>query len=140
MKHSLFAAYTMGAVLIILFACVVVKHHRKSIDHTDPIIISLKKELRCVHPAIDHVEMYEGNRSYTINKEKVYLCLRDENGNYYDKNMLTFVILHELAHVLCTDLGHTDTFKSIFNSLIKRAIKFGKFNPKIPIITNYCQY
>ena len=39
-------------------------------------------------------------------KQKVYLCLKDENNEYYNDNMLIYVALHELAHVLCDEIGH----------------------------------
>ena len=29
----------------------------------------------------------------------MHLCLKDENGNYYDDNMIIYVALHELAHI-----------------------------------------
>lgn len=124
------------AILIIIIYCIW-KHYQKPID---PIIIELKQQLRKIHPMIDQIEMYEGKRSYTINKEKVYLCLKDEKGEYYDKNMLTYVLLHELAHVLCDEVGHTDKFHEIFNGLLDRAVDLKLYDPDIPIIKNYCTY
>jgi hypothetical protein len=44
---------------------------------------------------LDKISLYRGNRSYTINKEKVYLCLKDEKDEYYNRNMLIYVLLHE---------------------------------------------
>jgi len=32
---------------------------------------------------LNEIELYRGEKSYTINKQKIYLCLRDENGEYY---------------------------------------------------------
>ena len=80
-----------------------------------------------------------GNKSYTINKEIVYLCLKDENGNYYNDNMLIYVTAHELAHVLCDEIGHTDSFHEIFESLLEELIKDGLYNPSIPVLKNYCK-
>ena len=45
------------------------------------------------------------------------MCLKDKNGKYYDDNMLNYVALHELAHVLCDEIGHTDKFYAIFDEL-----------------------
>jgi hypothetical protein len=85
------------------------------------------------------VTFYRGEKSYTINKEIVYICLKDENGEYYNENMLIYVVAHELAHVLCEEIGHTDSFHEIFDSLIQKLTQEGIYNPSIPVIKNYCK-
>ena len=98
------------------------------------------KTLLCqVHPKAKRVKFKEGNESFTINKEEVTLCLEDENGNYYDNNMLMYVGLHELAHVLCDEVGHTDKFWVIFDRLMDKAEEIGVYDRKIPIVHNYCK-
>lgn len=89
---------------------------------------------------LDSISLYKGDKSYTINKQKIYLCLKDENGEYYNMNMLIFVTLHEIAHCLCDEIGHTDRFNDIFNELLEKAIKMKIYNPSIPIIQDYCTY
>ena len=89
---------------------------------------------------LDSISLYKGDKSYTINKQKIYLCLKDENGEYYNLNMLIFVTLHEIAHCLCDEIGHTDRFNDIFNELLEKAIKMKIYNPSIPIIQDYCTY
>lgn len=89
---------------------------------------------------LDEITLYRGDKSYTINKEKVFLCLRDENGEYYNKNMLIYVILHEIAHVICDEIGHTDKFHRIFEQLLLKATEKEIYNPSIPIIQDYCQH
>ena len=83
--------------------------------------------------------LHSGKKSYTINKQKIYLCLRDKNGNYYDNNMLIYVLLHEYAHVICDEVGHTDKFWKIFEELMILATEMGIYNPSIPILQNYCE-
>lgn len=88
---------------------------------------------------LDQIKIYVGSKSYTINKTRIYLCLKDpENKNYYDDNSLIFVLLHELAHVICKSIGHTNEFHNIFNELLVEASKAGIYNPNIPMIKNYC--
>lgn len=107
----------------------------------DPKLSFLRSKLRALHPAaVDSITILEDNRSYTINKKKIYMCLRDENGDYYDDNMLLFVAIHELAHVLCDEIGHTDKFNSIFQDLLKQAIGIGIYDPDIEPVYNYCEY
>ena len=105
----------------------------------DPILVQLKQELAKVFPEINNTILLRGEKSYTINKSRIHICLRDENDNYYDKNMLTYVILHELAHVLCDEIGHTTKFHSIFTDVLDKAVKSGVYNDKIPTIKNYCE-
>ena len=66
--------------------------------------------------------------SYSVNKgEKIVFCLRsrDENEKLIDINTLTFVALHELAHVMTKSVGHTEEFWSNFRYLLKNSIKLG---------------
>ena len=79
--------------------------------------------------------------TYTVNKgEEIVFCLRDENGNLHDVNLLLFVAIHELAHVACPELNHTQLFISIFVFLLKTAISLGVYKyqdyNKNPV--NYC--
>jgi len=84
--------------------------------------------------------MVEDSESYTINKRVIHLCTRDpRNGKMYDKNTLMFVVLHELAHVLCSEIGHTTNFLNINTALIQYAVSRGFYDPTKPFIKNYCQ-
>lgn len=81
----------------------------------------------------------KGYSSYTINKKKVYICTNNPaNGETYDDNMLTYVIIHELAHALCPDVGHTPTFYKVFDVLLDRAEAAGVYDPDMPRVKNYC--
>jgi len=62
--------------------------------------------------------------SYSVNKgEKVYMCLRQRNEReeLVDENIITFVALHEMAHIGTVDIGHTPLFWNNFGWLLKRA-------------------
>ncbi len=104
----------------------------------DPVLDKLKTQLSVLHPKFQNVELYEGNKSYTINKKKVFVCLKDENGRYYNRNMLAYVILHEYSHMLCKSIGHTAEFDSIFDDLLAKASRMGLYDPSIPPLENYC--
>lgn len=105
---------------------------------SDPVLNHLINQLADIHPRFRNVELYVGDKSYTINKKKVYICLKDKNGRYYSRNMLCYVILHEYAHMLCDELDHTDKFMRIFDQLLLKATEKGLYNPKIPPISDYC--
>lgn len=87
----------------------------------------------------DYLTIKESNESYTINKSVINLCVRNpKTYQYYDKNSLMFVTLHELAHVICDEVGHTEKFLSINKALLNYAANQGYYNPKKPFVNNYC--
>jgi hypothetical protein len=74
---------------------------------------------------MDCISVTCGRTSYTVNKTDVVLCVSDEYNNPYDDDTVVFVLLHELAHTLSPDVGHTAHFYTILDSLVYRAIRFG---------------
>jgi hypothetical protein len=90
---------------------------------------------------LGEIDLLEGDHSYTLNKHKVYLCLKDDAGNYYDDNTLVFVMLHELTHCILTDvLDHPPEFREAFHDLLQRAIQMGIYDPSKPIPHDYCNW
>jgi predicted metal-dependent hydrolase len=63
--------------------------------------------------------------SYSVNKgEKLVFCIRqkDEKESIVDENTITFVAIHELAHIMTKSVGHTEEFWNNFKRLLKEAI------------------
>ena len=87
---------------------------------------------------IKETDLYRGDKSYTINKQRVYLCLKDENNEYYSLNMLIYVLAHEYSHVISESIGHTEEFHAIFEELLVELADSGIYDPSKPIIPNYC--
>jgi hypothetical protein len=113
------------------------EHHLQD----DPMLFKIKQIVEPLHPDIKNLKLYKGDKSYTINKERIYLCLRDENDEYYPINMLIYVFLHEYAHYLNKDdIGHTPKFHAIFEDLIDKANEMGIYNSSIPPLQNYCMH
>lgn len=75
--------------------------------------------------------------SYTVNKgDEIALCLRSiKTGKFHDINLITYVALHELSHVACPEIDHTELFKKIFKFFIKVASNIGIYN-----IVNYREF
>ena len=106
----------------------------ENVVYTGPLANENKKKI------INDLTLCPGKKSYTINKEDIYLCLKDENNKYYNDNMLIYVLLHEISHQSCYEIGHTPLFHEIFQLYLAKAIELGIYNPNIPIIKNYCTY
>lgn len=130
----------LAFILIILIAFISIRQVREDHHKYDPMLEYLKQIVEPVHPKAKYLKLYAGEKSYTINKDKIYLCLKKKNGEYYPMNMLVYVLLHEMSHWLNhKDKGHTEEFHRIFDDLLIKATETGAFNPSIPIIQNYCE-
>lgn len=126
-------------VIVILFGLFyVITSLREDQLSKDPKIVELKAKLSPVFPELLRVKMMKGSSSYTLNKHKVYICT-EKNGVTYDDNMLIYVILHELAHVLCDEVGHTPKFINIFTRLLQRAEHYGLYDSSLQRVANYCK-
>lgn len=96
------------------------------IDDTDFILLKNR---------INNIELNENirtndvdNVSYTNNKQYIYLCLRDENNNFYNEDILFYILIHELTHVgtdeLNTEHKHSENFYRIMQKLLVYAKKY----------------
>lgn len=70
--------------------------------------------------------------SYSVNKgEKVHLCLRQREGNnesLVDENVMVFVAIHEMAHIVTPSVGHEPEFWNNFAWLLKQAEQNGIYS------------
>jgi hypothetical protein len=130
--------------LLLITACVltwaIVTQYNEAYMRNDPILKELRDDAIRVDPRIGNLPLYAAEKSYTINKEKTFLCLRDENGEYYSRNMLMYVLLHEFAHVINEEIGHPPSFYKVFDDLLKKAEAVGVWDRDIPIVKDYCMY
>lgn len=81
--------------------------------------------------------------SYSENKgEKIVVCIRDKAPPYKfaDDNTIMFVLLHEMAHLMTTTVGHTPEFWANFKRILHDAVHAGIYSSvnytKTP--TAYC--
>ena len=135
-KYVIVAVFVLSLILVLFTTN---RIHEKYLED-DPMLKDIRNTLHPVFPDINNVILLKGKRSYTINKKRIHLCLHDENGKYYDKNMLVYVTLHELAHVRCPEVGHTQKFHDIFEGIIQKAINNNIYDQNIPIVKDYCNY
>lgn len=131
----------LSVLSIILVVCLIIKQVKEhNTDDKDPVLLDLKKIIENIEPSVKNTIFHKGEKSYTINKKHIYMCLKDENGNYYDNNTLIYVALHELAHTFCDSVGHTPEFHQIFHDLLNRAEKAGIYDSTKNIVENYCNF
>jgi len=130
-------------IVVVLFLILTISYFQVRDYYTqmDPMIQKLQGIINNLVPGINSkIKIFKGNKSYTINKKTVYLCLEDQNGNYYNLNILVYVLLHEISHVLCKSIGHNEEFQSIFDKLLSKAEEKGYYDPSQKIPNDYCNY
>jgi hypothetical protein len=69
-----------------------------------------------------------GYTSYSVNKgERIVMCLRHKDNSFVDENVLVYVAVHELGHLMTDEIGHTDRFWANFKLLLQQAIDLGLY-------------
>jgi hypothetical protein len=77
-------------------------------------------------------------RSYTHNKEDIYLLLRHpQTREFYAYSTLLRVAIHELAHIMCPDQDHTTTYYQIEGYLEEQAVERGLLDPNFQTDPEY---
>lgn len=74
---------------------------------------------------------YDNNVAFTVNKGyEMRVCIRDpKTDGLEDINSATFVLIHELSHLMSVAYGHSEEFKENFFILAHEAAKLGLYTP-----------
>lgn len=83
-----------------------------------------------------------GYTTYTLNKgEEIVYCLRTKDGTnrIHRLNLLMFVSIHELAHIMTKGHGHIKEFQDNFKFLAEEAVNMGLYEPE-DFTTNPVRY
>lgn len=82
-----------------------------------------------INKLIENVpSLFNSDTSYTVNKGDILaICLRHKNNinRFHDMNLISFVVVHELAHIFSIGYGHDDEFWENFKFLLNEAIVCG---------------
>lgn len=77
-------------------------------------------------------DLESDSTSYSENKgDKIVVCLRDKAPPYnlVESNTIMFVILHEMAHLMTTTVGHTPEFWANFRRILHDASSIQIYTP-----------
>lgn len=103
-------------------------------SENDKEFTTYKENINLIKAKIDSVVIKEtphnsSYTSYSVNKgEELYLCIRSKNTNeIHDINDLLYVAIHEIAHIGCPEIGHTNLFFKINLYLLKKAVEFNLY-------------
>lgn len=110
----------------------------------NPTLDKLRMELARVEPKSVNLQFYPGKESYTEDKEKIFLCMKDpKTGKEYNFNTLMLVLLHEIAHAFSPviDKEHvTPEFNNLHNYYRKKASDMGIVNLDKEVDSSYCKH
>ena len=81
---------------------------------------------------VQETALNDSGTSYTIDKgSELHLCLRDKKTlKLHDINILMFVAIHELAHMMSTSYGHNREFSRNFTFLLEKAAESNVYVPE----------
>lgn len=115
--------------------------NRKGIEQVKPewrrevyySIIALKDNFVTAHMEENIPSRSGGDTSYVVDKGDVFaMCIRDpKKGNKLEENFneLSFVLIHEMSHLACSEFGHPVAFWRIFRFILQEAVSIGLYRP-----------
>ena len=80
--------------------------------------------------SIKEIGKLESDAAYVINKQHMSFCLPENTAKSIDNiNLMTYVGIHELAHVMSIESGHGNEFIKNFEFLLNYAKRLNYFDP-----------
>jgi hypothetical protein len=82
---------------------------------------------------IENAPITSENTSYVEDKGKVFaICLREKltgKEKFHNKNILEFVVLHEITHMATKEMGHDLPFWTNFKIILEEAVNLNMHKP-----------
>jgi hypothetical protein len=129
----------MICILTYILYCLV--KSREHLRYQDPMIDSIRQDLVKLHPKAKELTYAASDKSFTEDKKDMFLCLKDDNGQYYSRNFLLYVAIHELAHAISKsydDNHNGKEFNENFDMLLEKASRMGIYDKTEHFPDNYC--
>ena len=103
-KLANFCAIAVAVILCIVIVVIIYKQVDEHYSQSDPKLEEIRDKFQQFFSQESYwtspldmlnnrnvmadIKLYRGDKSYTINKQKVYICLKNDKGQYYNDNML----------------------------------------------------
>ena len=142
--NIIFSIIGIVTILYVFYKIIMEIRDNYENQREDDYVRLLVEKIRLIDPRVNDIvnqlKFFEGDKSYTIDKKYVFLCKRDKKtGEQYHNNQLVLVLIHEISHALCDEIGHTPKFDMIFEELLEKASKIGVYDDCIPHVEGYCE-
>jgi len=110
------------------------KLHLESSSPDKPQVQQLKRNFEANPNRFKEATPDAEHTSYSVNKgEEVHFCLRQrENGDesLVNEDIITFVAIHEMGHMITKTIGHGPDFWNNFAWLLQEAEKIGVYSKR----------
>jgi hypothetical protein len=105
------------------------KIHLEASFPDKPQVLLLKKNFDAEAHRLGEATPDDEFTSYSVNKgESVHFCLRQregENESLVQENIITFVAIHEMGHIITKTIGHGPDFWNNFGWLLQESERIG---------------
>jgi hypothetical protein len=105
---------------------IIIRDYKEGSDKEDDMFINYVRKIkqRLPYVKISETALNSSYTSYSINKgEELVFCIRNKyDYKIHNINELLYVAIHEIAHIGCPEVGHTELFKEINVYLLKKAV------------------
>ena len=115
--------------------CILKNYLIKNIDTDElseykPYIQQLDKNFNENRTSIYETDPNSNLTSYSVNKgEELSVCLKSKNnGQLHEINLLMYVVIQEMSHFACPEIGHGPLFQKIFKKFLEISIKIEIYN------------
>jgi hypothetical protein len=110
------------------------KIHLESTFPDKPQVVLLKKNFDAEAHRLGEATPDDEFTSFAVNKgESVHFCLRQREGNnesLVQENIVTFVAIHEMGHIVTKSIGHGPDFWNNFGWLLQESERIGIYTPQ----------
>ncbi len=125
-------------ILVLVIAFAVTPRSYYSEVETNPILQRLHRDLKELNPEYGKIPLKSCDSAYTENKSMICICTHDpKTKKQYGHDILMYVCLHELTHMVCKDYGHGVEFQSNFGTILRAAVEKGLYDPNTVIPPDY---
>lgn len=105
----------------------------------DPRLTKLRAKWKTRNQGnLTEIRYGHGDVAYSLDKDEVFVCVRNAGGQLETWNDCMYVLLHELSHVCTSEWGHTPQFWANFRWLLELAAEAGVYNYSEHADKTYC--
>ena len=127
----------LGTITILLI--VKNKEYMSTTDEVD--YVEKLKEYCCkvIDENVKEIPVTPYNSSFTEDKKKIFVCVKDKKGNFFNKNDMMYVMLHEYAHATTKvkEDPHGPAWRKNFDRYLKIAEEKGLYDSSIKLSMEY---
>ncbi len=137
MKRNLLLIVVIIIIVLVIWFVVFPRSYEDESD-TNPILAELREDLIALNPEYGKIPIKSCDSAFTENKSMICIVTHDPKTKLkYDRNILRYVLYHELAHMTSETYGHDKKFQRNFSTILRAAVDGGRYDPDTVIPHDY---